>query len=121
MTLKEAIRKHPSSFIVLMPLKRDTKTNKPLTFRVLVACYSASEAIAAERQYISDGFEDVCILPNYEEEMKFPPEEAARMFRVLYGMGENERGSDISEEPVKVFKVLYKIGGDGSGDHCARP
>lgn len=65
MTLNEAIKRYPASFIVLMPNMRDLETGRPSTFRVLTVCFGADEAIAAERQYTVDGLEDVCVLPNY--------------------------------------------------------
>ena len=111
MTLKEAVKKYPDTFIVLMPLKRDIETGKPLSIKVLTACYSADEALAAERQYPDDGFEVVCVLPNYDHEVVFPPEKVAKMFRVLYGMAEMPR--------MDILTVPYHwLGGDDNGDLC---
>jgi len=110
--LKEVIKKYPDSFIVLMPMLREAETGRPLTFRVLVVCFTADEAISAEKQYTLDGLEDVCVLPNYSWDIDFPPEETARLFRVLYGMT-----GISSTEAIRVLRVVYEVGdGGGSGD-----
>lgn len=101
MKLKDVIRKYPDSFVVIKPLVREAVTLKPLTFKVLAVLFSAGEAVAAKGQYVLDGLEDVCVLPTYEQDMGFPPEETARLFRVLYGM---------AGVPAKGFKVLYEAG-----------
>ena len=110
MTLNEAIKRYPDSFIVLMPNVRDKGTGMPLTYRV----FAADEAILAERQYMLDGLKDVCVLPTYKGDIEFPPEEAARFFRVMYGAEGRTKVPAI--ESVKVVRVAYGLGGGGNGN-----
>ncbi|MCM1193712.1 MAG: hypothetical protein NC123_15375 [Butyrivibrio sp.] len=110
MTLQEMKKRYPDSYIVLSPRIREVETRKPLTFRVLVALFSAKEAMAAEGQYIRDGVADVCILSTYDEAGGLPPEEVARFFRVLYGMT-----GVSSTETIRFVMLPYQTGGGEDG------
>lgn len=87
MKLRKARKKYPDSFVVLMPLRRDKATNKPLSFKVLASCDTEEEADRARVQYASDGLSGVFLMQTHDPVIReLSPENTARMFRVLYGM-----------------------------------
>lgn len=87
MRLSKVKRKYPERFIILIPLMRDVKSNKPLTFRVLKECWNYVECEHALTYYENEGFPGVFAFPNFADGTPpgFTPERTAQMFRVLNG------------------------------------
>ncbi|MDE5909322.1 MAG: hypothetical protein K2H52_11365 [Lachnospiraceae bacterium] len=84
MKLAKVFKEHAGQVVVLQPLMRDAATNRPLAYKVLRACTCMTEAVKAQWYCLAEGFEGVFIYP-CAEDAALAPEDAARMFRVLYG------------------------------------
>ena len=84
MKLKQVFKKYAGKIVILQPAMRDAATGKALSFKVVKECYSVQEAVSSRGYYHTEGFEGVFLYPCVED-AAIPPEETARMFRVLYG------------------------------------
>lgn len=85
MRLAKILERYSSDYVVIQPIMRNVEDNKPVSFKVLKECFSEWYAKEALRFYIREGYEGVFILPCSDKEGNLSPENAARMFRILYG------------------------------------
>lgn len=85
MRFEDITKKHPEKFIIMLPVLRNTETNKPITFKVLQTCDTEKECEKAMDYYDLEGFENVIPVPNFTRAKKLNPKYIARMFRVMYG------------------------------------